>query len=87
MQVVTELLCQERNCHWMFVTRLGTAFTPLISDGANALIAASSDFWFKVVVEVGEIHKLFCRDAEGSHQSFNKSSATGDGSSAQRGSI
>lgn len=39
------------------MTRLGTAFTPLASDGGNALIAASSDFWFKVVAEVGEMHK------------------------------
>lgn len=72
------------------MTRLGTGFTALVSDGGNALIEASSVIsgsCHKVVAEVGKMHKLFCRDAEGFHQRFNKSSATGDGSGAQRGSI
>jgi len=76
----------------MFVTRLGTDFTALISDGGNALITASSlisssSSCHKVAAEVGKMHKLFHWSAEDSHQRFNKSSATGDESNAQRGSI
>lgn len=75
----------------MFATRLGTDFTALISDSGNALITASSlissGSYHKVVAEVGKMHKLFCRSAEDSHQRFNKRSATGDESNAQRGSI
>lgn len=66
----------------MFVTGLGTGFTALVSDAGNALIAASSVIsgsCHKVVAEVGKMHKLFCRNAEDSHQRFNKSSETGDG--------
>lgn len=63
----------------------------LISDGGNSLITASSlissHSCHKVVAEVGEMHKLFCRIAEESHQRFNKRSTTGDECNAQRGSI
>lgn len=56
----------------MFVTRLGTDFVALISDGGNALITASSLIsscsCHKVVAEVGRMHKLFCRSAEDSYQ-------------------
>lgn len=73
------------------MTRQGTGFTALVSGGGTALIAeiysVISGSCHKVVAEVGKMHKSFCRNAEASHQSFNKSSETGDGSSAQRGSI
>lgn len=75
----------------MFVTKMGTDFTALISDSGNALITASalisSCSCHKVVAEVGKMHKLFCRSGEDSHQRFNKRSATGDERNAQRGSI
>lgn len=60
----------------MFVTRLGTDFTALISDSGNALITASSLIsscsCHKVVAEVGKIHKLFCRSAEDSRQNLTR---------------